>query len=84
MRKIEVTVPWSEGLHLRFAAKLVQLAKSFTSRISLQRGALKAEASSILSIVLLCAAMNTTLEVEVAGPDEAAAAEALQKFFSES
>lgn len=82
MRKIEVTVPWNEGLHLRFAAKLVQLAKSFRSRISLQRGALKAEASSILSLVLLCAAMNTKLEIEVTGPDETAAAEAIQRFFS--
>lgn len=82
MRILEVTVPWTEGLHLRFAAQLVRLAKSFNSQIRLQSGSLRAEASSIISIVLLCAAVNTKLEVQVSGDDEAAAAEAIEQFFS--
>jgi len=83
MRTTNVIVPWTEGLHLRLAAKLVRLAKRFRSEIHIQRGNLSAEATSILSIVLLCAAMSTQLQINADGPDEEEAVSAIEQFFSE-
>ena len=83
MKTTNVTVPWTEGLHLRLAAKLVRLAKRFRSQIHIQRGNLRAEATSILSVVLLCAAMSTTLQINADGPDEEEAVSAIEEFFSE-
>jgi phosphotransferase system HPr (HPr) family protein len=81
MKKVTVTIPWREGLHLRPTVELVKLAKSFRSTISLQCGAKLADARSVLSIMLLCASMGTVLDVEVTGDDEQQAAEAVESVF---
>jgi phosphocarrier protein HPr len=83
MKTTNVTVPWSEGLHLRLAARLVHLAKRFRSRIHIQSGSLRAEATSIVNIVLLCAAMSTPLQINAEGPDEDEAVLAIEQFFSD-
>jgi phosphocarrier protein HPr len=84
MKTTSVIVPWTEGLHLRLAAKLVRLAKRFRSEIQIQRGNLHAEATSILSVLLLCAAMSTTLQINADGPDEEEAVSAIEQFFTEN
>ncbi len=81
MRKVTVTVPWQEGLHLRPTVQLVRVAKTFRSTISLKCGPNLADSRSVLSIMLLCASMGTVLEVEVSGEDEQQAAEALKLVF---
>jgi len=82
MKNLNVIVPWREGLHLRRAATLVQLAKFFRSAICLRCGHKTADLRSIISIISLCASMGTALEVEVTGEDEQEAASALKRAFS--
>lgn len=82
MKISKVIVPWREGLHLRHAVKLVQLGKFFKSTISLKCGAKIADLRSIMSIITLCAAMGTTLDVEVRGDDEVEATRAIEQAFS--
>lgn len=82
MKRATVVVPWREGLHLRPAARLVMLGRTFQSSISLQCGATIADLRSVLSIVALCATMGTSLEVEATGDDEHAAIQAVEAEFS--
>ena len=82
MKNSQVIVPWREGLHLRHAAKLVQLGKFFRSTISLKCGHKIADLRSIVSVISLCATMGTTLDVEVRGDDEAEATRAVERAFS--
>ena len=75
-------MPWREGLHLRRAARLVQLAQQFRSRIVLTFDGKAAELRSILSILTLCATMGATLDLEASGEDEQSAIAAVEAMFS--
>ena len=82
MKCSRVFVPWKSGLHLRPAAQLVRLAQSFRSTIFLKCGDKLADARSIVSILLLAAAMGAVVEVEAIGEDEATASTAIAQIFS--
>ncbi len=82
MQHARVTVQWREGLHLRYAVKLVKVAQRFQSTIVLRCGGKIADLRSILSVIALCATMGTVLDVEVAGDDEQAAARSVEQVFS--
>lgn len=81
MKTSKVVVPWREGLHLRYAARLVQESKSFRSRISLKCGRKMADLRSIISILSLCTTMGTTIDIEAVGDDEADATRAVEQVF---
>ena len=81
VKRSTVTVPWPDGLHLRYAVKLVKMAQGFRSTISLKCGGKIADLRSIISIVTLCATMGTVIDVEVAGEDEQAAAQSVEQIF---
>jgi phosphocarrier protein len=81
MKHARVTVPWSEGLHMRYAVKLVKVAQRFSSTIHLKCDGKIANLRSIISIVTLCATMGTVIDVEVAGEDEQAAAQSVEQIF---
>ena len=76
-----VTVPWEGGLHARPAAKLVQLARAFKANIELTCGEKIANARSIISVMLLCATLGSTINVEISGEDEAQAMDAIENAF---
>ena len=61
------------GLHARAAAKLVQLAGRFKSRIFLCKDGEEVDAKSILGILLLAASQHCKIILRCEGPDEAAA-----------
>lgn len=63
------------------ACRLVQLARRFRSSIRMTVGSKVAEATSILSILLLCATMNAPIDIEVSGADEQDALRAVEAFF---
>lgn len=65
------------GLHARAAAKLVQTAGRFDSRVTLIADGEEVDAKSILGILLLAAAQGTTVKVRTAGEDEKQAMEAV-------
>ena len=70
MKHAQLVIPWKEGLHLRPAARLGQLAKVSQSAIWLKVGAKVADARSILALLLLCAAAGTVVDLEISGEDE--------------
>ncbi len=65
------------GLHARASAKLTKLAGSFQSDVFLSRNDRRVNAKSIMGVMMLAAGVGTTVELEVTGPDEQPAADAL-------
>jgi phosphocarrier protein HPr len=66
-----------KGLHARATAKFVQTASNFESRIHVGRCGETVDATSIMGILTLGAAMGSTITVYGEGPDAADAIEAL-------
>lgn len=80
MQQRRIIIPNRLGLHARAAAKLVRLANTFDSSITLSRcdeAAKNADAKSILGLLLLVATQHTEIEMAAQGADESAALEAL-------
>ncbi|MGE5172112.1 MAG: HPr family phosphocarrier protein [Rudaea sp.] len=75
IREIEITNP--RGLHARACARIVQMASHFRCDVSLVSGVRRASARSIVAVMLLAAAVGTTIRVETDGPDELAAMTAI-------
>jgi phosphocarrier protein HPr len=71
------------GLHARASAKLTQLASKFQSAVWIERNGRRVNAKSIMGVMMLAAGIGSNVELEVEGPDEAAAAEAIEKLFVE-
>ena len=66
------------GLHARASAKLTQLAGQYQSEIWLSRNDHKVNAKSIMGVMMLAAAKGVILELEVDGPDESDALDAIK------
>jgi len=77
-----VIVPWKKGLHLRAATKLVRLAQTFHSTISIRYHDQVANLRSIVSVIALCAVTGSALVIEVTGDDEQEAVQAVEQVFS--
>jgi phosphocarrier protein HPr len=82
MKTTVVTVQWEDGIHLRRAGSIAKLAARFRSSILCRLEGKVADARSILSIIILCAGLGATLEIEASGPDEREAIQAIDAFFS--
>ena len=67
------------GLHARAAARLVELASGFESRILIRRDGREADAKSIMKVMMLAASRGTSVEVVARGDDAAAATEAIER-----
>lgn len=65
------------GLHARAAAKLVQTAGSFDSRLWLLKDGEEVDAKSILGLLLLAAGQGSRVTLRAEGEDEAAAVDAV-------
>lgn len=79
-QKITVTNP--KGLHARPSALLVKTAMEFQSDITLINDDKVADAKSVLSIMTLCAKVDTELILKISGPDEDEALEAIKVVFA--
>ena len=73
----EVTLNNVLGLHARAAARFVQVASRFRSRISLSKDGRSVDAKSILGILILAGAQGDRLVLSAQGEDEQEAVEAL-------
>lgn len=69
------------GLHARAASKLVQTAAPFQSETWVSRDGRRVNAKSIMGVLLLAAPCGTELILEVDGPDEDRAMEAIESLF---
>ncbi len=86
MQQRRIIIPNRLGLHARAAAKLVRLANTFDSSITLSRcdaTAKNADAKSILGLLLLVATQHTEIEMAADGRDESAALAALCQLIEE-
>jgi phosphocarrier protein HPr len=70
------------GLHARASVKLTQAAGQFSAEIWLSRNGRRVNAKSIMGVMMLAAARGTSVLVEIEGPDEAAALEALAQLIA--
>ncbi len=58
------------GLHARAAAKLVQTAGAFQSRVTVLKDGEEVDAKSILGVMLLAAAQGSFVTIRCEGADE--------------
>ena len=79
----QVTVVNELGMHARAAAKFVQLANCFVSRVRVSRHGREIDGKSIMGLLLLAAARGTIISISVEGMDEQPALDALALLVSE-
>jgi phosphocarrier protein HPr len=81
MIKKKVIVKNPAGLHTRPSSMLVQLASRFESEFHIHMYGYRINAKSILGVMTLAAEFGTELELELEGPDEKEAVEAISELF---
>ncbi|HTK79192.1 MAG TPA: HPr family phosphocarrier protein [Rhizomicrobium sp.] len=57
------------GLHARAAAKLVEAAARFRSKVEVKKDSERVDARSILGLMMLGARLGSQIEVSAEGPD---------------
>ncbi len=87
--EIEVEIKNSDGLHMRPAMQLVDLANQFECDITVSNNQDTADAKSIMQVTVLAATCGTKLKIKTEGTNAKQAIEALkelveQKLFAES
>lgn len=65
------------GLHARAATKLVQLASTFAAEVELEKDGQRANAKSVMGVLLLCGAKGTRVSVIADGDDADQAVDAI-------
>lgn len=82
MKRSTVVVSWDEGLQFRSAARMIRVAQQFRSSIVLKCGEKIGDGRSIMSVVMLCAAMGAVISIEARGEDEELAIKAMTQAFT--
>jgi len=77
MQRRELEIINKLGLHARASAKLTQLAAKFESDVQVMRNGRKVNAKSIMGVMMLAAGKGSKITLEIAGPDEEQAMEAI-------
>ena len=70
------------GIHARAAAKLVSVASGFASQIEIERAGKRANAKSIMNVMMLAATHCTEVKLYVDGPDEKEAMQCMLTLFA--
>ena len=81
MRKATATVENKYGLHARAAVTIVNEASKYAAEIHFVKGDDRINAKSILGVMVLEAVKGTEIDIEVDGPDEDQAIEAILGLF---
>jgi phosphocarrier protein HPr len=71
------------GIHARPASMIVQTAIKFKSNIWLIKDGANADAKSIMSVMMLAAAVNSTVIIRATGNDEEDAVAAIASLFEQ-
>jgi phosphocarrier protein HPr len=66
------------GLHARASAKFVKCAEGFDAAITVSREGQTVPATSIMGLMMLAAAIGTSVDVEASGPQASQALDALE------
>ena len=83
MQRRELEIINKLGLHARASAKLTQLAAKFASDVQVMRNGRKVNAKSIMGVMMLAAGKGSKITVEISGPDEEQAMDAISKLVGE-
>lgn len=83
MIRQSVTIINKLGLHARAAAKLVETASRYDSRVELIKGNRQVDAKSIMPVMMLAASQGTEVELVAEGPDEQQAIAALEALIND-
>ena len=75
----EMGIVNQRGLHARASAKFVKCAEGFDADITVSRDGMTVPATSIMGLMMLGAAIGTSISVEASGPQAAAAVGALDQ-----
>lgn len=79
MKSFKYTIKDPAGVHARPAGIIVQEAKKFKSNCTIVFNGKTADMKRIFGIMGLCIKSGSTIEVQISGEDEAAAASAIEK-----
>jgi phosphocarrier protein HPr len=71
------TVVNERGMHARPASKLVRLASSFKSEVTIEKDGEIKNAKSVMGVLLLCGAKGTSLTISANGEDAEACVKAI-------
>jgi phosphocarrier protein HPr len=77
----ELTVINDSGIHARPAALIVETATKFKCNVFFYKDGMRANAKSIMNIMLLAAEPGAVIRVETEGADEAEALGAIEALF---
>lgn len=80
MKTFEYTITDPHGMHARPAGLLVKEASRFSSEITLEKDGQTADAKRIFAVMGLGIKNGQTVKVNVSGPDEDDAADAINGF----
>lgn len=75
----ELAIINQRGLHARASAKFVKCAEGFDANITVSRDGQTVPATSIMGLMMLAAAMGTSIIVEASGPQAEQAMAALEE-----
>lgn len=78
----ELTVTNPKGIHARPSALIMEAARSYSSRITLEFQGMTADATDIMEVLSLGVAFGNTLLVSVDGDDEKAAMDRIEAIFT--
>ena len=84
MKKFEYTIKDAVGIHARPAGLLVKEAKKYESKIVIEKGEKKAEATKLMAIMAMGVKCDDTVTVTVEGSDEDVAVGQMEAFFNEN
>lgn len=77
----ELTVINESGIHARPAALIVETCTKFKSMVWFMKDGMRANAKSIMNIMLLAAEYGAQIQVEAEGADEVEALAAIEDLF---
>lgn len=84
MAAVDIVITNKLGLHARAAAKLTQLASSFSEcEIYIARNGKRVNAKSIMGVMMLAAGLGVTVTVDAEGPQADQALADIQTLFSD-
>lgn len=79
MKEIDVKIMMPEGLHLRPAMQISDLANQFSCEIIIKNGETMVNGKSIMEVMTLMVPSGGTIRIEACGDDAVAALEALRR-----
>lgn len=83
MQQQEIEIINKLGLHARASGKLTQTASAYKSEVWIAKNGRRVNAKSIMGVMMLAAGKGSKVTLDVEGPDEAEALQALVQLINQ-